>query len=95
MELASNGQEAVEICAQEEFGAILMDLDMPVMGGIEAARIIRRREREEHRIPTPIFAVSAKIPSPHGTCLEAEMDGFIAKPIDIENILGTILPLVN
>lgn len=95
-EIATNGQEAIDAWEKEDFRAILMDLEMPVMGGLEASRIIRQREKKERRTYTPIFAVSGTIMStPQLRCLEAGMDGFIAKPVTIDSVLAVILPLVN
>lgn len=95
-EVATNGQEAVDAWGKGDFTAILMDLEMPVMGGLEASQIIRQREKKERRAYTPIFAVSGTIMSdPQRICLEAGMDGFIAKPATIDAVLAIILPLVN
>ena len=95
-EFANNGQEAVNTWEKEDFKAIFMDLEMPVMGGLEAARIIRQREKEENRPHTPIYAISATtMADPHLECSKAGMDGFIAKPIVIDEILDVILPLVS
>ncbi len=95
-ELAINGQEAVNVWEKAEFGAILMDLDMPIMGGLEATRIIRQREMEEKRTHTPIVAVTGTgMANPQRECSEAGMDAFLAKPVLISDVLDVILPLVK
>jgi len=95
-EYATNGQEAVDAWAKGHFKAILMDLDMPIMGGLEAARIIRQREKEEMREYTPIYALSAtEMSDPQRVCREAGMDGFLSKPVRVSRILEVIFPLVN
>ncbi len=95
-EFAANGKEAINVWEKEKFRAILMDLEMPVMGGLEAARIIRRREKEEHRNHTPIVAISGTdMENPHGECSKAGMDGFIPKPVEIRELLDVVLPLVS
>jgi CheY-like chemotaxis protein len=92
---AVNGREAIDIANQEEFCAILMDLDMPVMGGIEAARSIRRREKEKNGTRVPILALSGNVlADPRHMCLEAGMDGFLAKPIEISSLLDFLIPLL-
>lgn len=94
VDIATNGQEAINNWEKEDYRAILMDLDMPIMGGIEATRIIRQREKVEKRGYTPIYAVSGTIMAdPERKCAEAGLDGFIAKPMGIENVLNVILPL--
>lgn len=78
----TNGQEAVNALEDENFKIILMDLEMPIMGGLQATRVIRQCERERNCKRTPIVGISGTIiPEPHRTCLEAGMDGFISKPI--------------
>ncbi len=95
-EYATNGQEAINTWEKEDFKAILMDLDMPVMGGLEAARIIRQREKDEKRTHTPIIAVSGtEMLNPSRECLKAGMDAFLAKPVVISDVLDVILPLVK
>ncbi len=95
-EFAANGKEAIEVWEKDDFKAILMDLDMPVMGGVEATRIIRRREREKKRDHTPIIAVSGRVKSTtHYECSEVGMDGVIAKPMTIDEVMNVILPLVR
>lgn len=73
-----------------------MDLDMPVMGGLEAARTIRQLERKENRKRTLIVAISGTtMQNPHLECSEAGMDDFIAKPLTVSTMLEIILPLVK
>jgi CheY-like chemotaxis protein len=90
--LAGNGQQAVELFAREgeRFDLVLMDLQMPVMDGIEAVREIRRLEaiRGSH---TPIIATTAHaLKGDRERCLEAGMDGYIAKPIQSEKLFEVI-----
>ena len=88
LRLAADGVEAVEAFASEPFDMVLMDVQMPVMNGVEAARAIRRREAEAGRPPTPILALSANV-MPHQVAeyLAAGMDGLIAKPIEVRAML--------
>jgi CheY-like chemotaxis protein len=95
-ECAANGQEAIELWEKNNFTAVLMDLEMPVMGGFESSRIIRQREKVNKRPRTPIYAVSGTtMYDIQNKCSDAGMDGFIAKPVVINKLLDTILPLVR
>jgi len=78
--LAENGIQAVAITEKQEFDLILMDIQMPEMGGLDATAIIRQRERGKRN--TPIIAMTAY--ALHGDrerCLAAGMDEYLSKPI--------------
>ncbi|OKY75235.1 MAG: hypothetical protein BM485_09675 [Desulfobulbaceae bacterium DB1] len=95
-EEARNGREAIEKWEHEEFLAILMDIEMPVMDGLQAAGIIRAREKVENRAYTPIYAVSGcTFDDPEQRCKMAGMDGFIAKPVAINELLEIVKPLAG
>jgi len=97
--IAENGKEAVDIFLQGPFDVILMDLEMPVIGGIEAARQIRAKEKAlsvETPAYTPIIAMTAHDQETERTaCLVVGMDGFISKPIDIKTIHQTIQDIIQ
>jgi signal transduction histidine kinase/CheY-like chemotaxis protein/HPt (histidine-containing phosphotransfer) domain-containing protein len=85
-----NGQEAVDAMSRERFDAVLMDVQMPVMGGFEATRLIRNREAGSGR-RTPIIAVTARaMKGDREACLEAGMDGFVPKPIQSARLLEAL-----
>ena len=96
---AENGKEAVDLFLQGSFDVILMDLEMPVIGGIEAARQIRAKEKAlsvETPAYTPIIAMTAHDQETERTaCLVIGMDGFISKPIDIKTIHQTIHDIIQ
>jgi CheY-like chemotaxis protein len=95
-ECVTNGQEAVNAFKKENFKIVLMDLDMPIMGGLEATRVIRQYEREKKRKRTPIIAISGNTKcNPQRTCLEAGMDGFIPKPIELDEMLAVIKTAID
>jgi CheY-like chemotaxis protein len=88
---ASGGEEALELWRTGGYDLVLADLQMPTMDGFELARRIRASEAAEQRPRTPILAVTA-------STLEGEeqksrlvgMDGFITKPIGIEQLKATL-----
>jgi two-component system sensor histidine kinase/response regulator len=88
--VAENGQQALDALHQEDFDLVLMDVQMPVMGGLEAATEIRRRERAtgEH---VPIVAMTAHaMQGDREKCIAAGMDGYVSKPIDPRSFLKTV-----
>lgn len=88
---AADGREAVTLWEQERWDAILMDIHMPGMDGIEASRTIRDRERQTGRPRTPIIAVTASVLSHERTLYsDAGMDGLIPKPIEIVKLVETM-----
>jgi len=88
--LAMDGEAALRALAAETFDVVLMDLQMPVMDGLEAARRIRERERGS-RVHVPIIAMTAHAMSgDREVCLEAGMDGYVSKPIDPRELFATI-----
>ena len=79
---AGNGAAAVEMWARLRPEVVLMDLRMPVMNGYEAVRSIRALPRRDAR-SVPILAMSADAyPEDVERCLQAGMNGHIAKPVD-------------
>ncbi len=91
--LANNGKEAVDIAGGEAFDVILMDIQMPVLGGLEATAAIRRHE-EKTGSRIPIIALTAHaMKGDRERCLEAGMDGYLAKPIhsqELYNLLSAV-----
>jgi signal transduction histidine kinase/CheY-like chemotaxis protein/HPt (histidine-containing phosphotransfer) domain-containing protein len=85
VDLAANGQEAVDALRLRSYAAVFMDGQMPVMDGYEAARAIRALEGADRR--TPIIAISASaMPADRQRCVDAGMDDFIAKPVMPEQL---------
>lgn len=92
-EVADNGQIAVDMIAQSEPGyyqLVLMDIQMPVMNGYEATKVIRRLENKE-LASIPILAMSANaFEEDRRESLKSGMNGHIAKPIDIDRLIDTL-----
>jgi PAS domain S-box-containing protein len=84
--VVDNGQEAVEALDQDEFDLILMDLQMPVMGGFEAVARIRAREAGAMRHTRIIAMTAHAMKGDRDRCLKAGMDGYLAKPIHAEDL---------
>lgn len=81
VQVANNGVEAIEAYRRHPFDVVLMDLQMPVMGGLEATSRIRELERASGR-HVPIIAMTAHaMTGDREKCLAAGMDGYISKPI--------------
>jgi CheY-like chemotaxis protein len=79
--LASNGEEAVAACRQQEFDLVLMDLQMPGLDGLEATRRIRGGEWGRKAL---IVALTAHaMAGDRERCFEAGMDDYLAKPINV------------
>lgn len=90
--LANNGLEAIDHLAAQRFDVVLMDMHMPVMGGIEATKIIRQREIELKQARTPIIAMTAAaMQSDKEACAAAGMDDFLAKPVRAKDLLEKLL----
>jgi PAS domain S-box-containing protein len=93
--VVANGQDSVDWLRLHRNGAdiVLMDLQMPVMDGVEAATLIRAQLTERE---LPIIALSAAVfQSDRDRCLQAGMNSFLAKPIEVEKLVETIRRLVK
>ena len=87
--IVENGQEALEALAVEPFDLVLMDMQMPVMGGLEATRRLRAGDSRNRHVP--VLALTANVLESHRkACFEAGMNGHIAKPIDARALLSEV-----
>jgi two-component system sensor histidine kinase/response regulator len=85
-----NGQEAIETFRRKPFDLVLMDIQMPVMGGMEATRKIREEEQRTGT-HTPIIAITAHaMAGDADKYLQIGMDGYVSKPIRIDSLRAEI-----
>jgi CheY-like chemotaxis protein len=88
--LVENGKQALEQTEKEDYDLILMDVQMPVMGGFEATERIRAREKRTG-VRTPIIAMTAcAMKGDKEKCLQAGMNGYVSKPIQVDELYKTI-----
>ena len=89
-DLANNGIEVLEMMETKSYDIILMDLQMPLMGGIEATRIIR----QQYGVHPLIIALTANaLPEDREVCLSAGMNDYITKPINLELLTKSLMNL--
>ena len=89
-DLASNGVEALESVARQTYDVVLMDVQMPEMDGLEAARRITARYPSDHR-PRIVAMTANAMQGDRDMCLEAGMDDYIAKPIRVDALIAALL----
>lgn len=97
IDVANNGQEALDKLQKRSYDLVLMDLMMPVMDGMEATKRIREMEQQRGS-HTPIIGLTANtFDADREKCLAIGMDDFMAKPFDIEifNAIISDLGIVN
>jgi len=88
---AVDGREAVAMWEKERWDAILMDVHMPVMDGVQASQAIRAGERRTDRPRTPIIAVTASVLTHERTLYaEAGMDALVSKPVEIPRLVEAL-----
>ncbi|RRA97629.1 response regulator [Larkinella rosea] len=84
-DMVSNGQEALEAIRDKAYSMILMDMQMPVMDGLEATRLIRQSPIKQ---PVIVALTANTVEGTEQSCLEAGMDDIINKPIKLEQLMA-------
>ena len=88
--VASTGREALEALERGAFDLILMDVQMPEMGGLEATQMIREREREQGGHVRIVALTAHAMTGDRERCLASGMDGYLTKPIDRERLVAVV-----
>lgn len=92
VDVADNGLIALEKLQKRHYDVVLMDVQMPVMGGFEATAKIREWESANHIPRTPILALTAHaMLGDREKCLQAEMDDYLSKPLRQTQLIQTIV----
>ena len=90
--LATNGLEALKMLETEKVGLVLMDCQMPEMDGFEATRALREREQAASAKTMPVIAMTANVmEGDRERCLQAGMDDYIGKPVQMEELEAILL----
>ncbi len=93
VQTADNGLNAIRMLQESTFHAVLMDVQMPIMDGFRATRMIRQNPSLRH---LPIIAMTAHaMRGDRELCLQSGMDDYVAKPIDRRELLSTLLKWVK
>jgi CheY-like chemotaxis protein len=89
VDAVANGLQAIEKLKTQTYNAVLMDIQMPEMDGLEATRLIRSDPQITKHVP--IIAMTANaLKGDEEECLEAGMDDYISKPIDAKALIATL-----
>ena len=90
VEVAGNGAEALDLVGRGDFDVLLMDVQMPIMDGLEATAAIRKLE-DVKKARLPIIAMTAHAyKSDQERCLAAGMDAYISKPVNRQELIETV-----
>jgi CheY-like chemotaxis protein len=94
--LASDGEQAIQLFRKQSFDVILMDVQMPVLGGFDATSAIRREEEAHSLARTPIIGLTAHaLEGDRQKCLNSGMDDYLAKPFRAADLLAKIRHLTD
>jgi osomolarity two-component system sensor histidine kinase NIK1 len=94
--VVGNGLEALNTIKNKRFDVILMDVQMPIMGGFQATKEIRQYEKEQALLRTPIIALTAHaMLGDREKCIQAQMDEYLSKPLKQNLLMQTILRVAS
>jgi PAS domain S-box-containing protein len=88
--VAETGRQALDLLAKHRFDAVLMDVQMPDMGGMEATAIIRKNERESGEHMHIVAMTAHAMKGDRERCLAGGMDAYISKPIDAKQLFDAV-----
>jgi osomolarity two-component system, sensor histidine kinase NIK1 len=94
--VVGNGLDAFKAIKLQRFDVVLMDVQMPIMGGFEATREIRQYEKDNSLPRTPIIALTAHaMLGDREKCIQAQMDEYLSKPLKQNLLMQTILRVAS
>jgi len=89
-DVAGNGREALEALDTTDYDIVFMDLQMPVLDGLEATRELRRRQKDSGKHTWVVAMTAHALPEDRARCLAAGMDDYIPKPLTAAELRGAI-----
>jgi two-component system sensor histidine kinase RpfC len=92
--MVENGEQALDILEEHNYDLAVMDMNMPVMGGLEAFKIYRAIDLKKPQMPVIILTASATVEAKQ-TCEDAGVDAFLTKPIETHSLLEAIKRLTS
>jgi len=90
VDVAENGQQALERLACASYDVVLMDMQMPVMDGLTATRLLRQREQQTGNHQIVIALTANAMQSDREVCFEAGMDDYLSKPLTLDALQATL-----
>jgi two-component system, sensor histidine kinase and response regulator len=93
--LVQNGREALEALEKQAFDIVLMDLQMPEMGGLEATQRVREKEKVSGDHLAIIALTAHAMKGDEEQCLACGMDGYVTKPINLEELFSVVENIVR
>ncbi|TRX20462.1 response regulator [Flavobacterium franklandianum] len=91
-ELANNGREAVDMLTEKPYQLVLMDVQMPIMDGLEATRYIRKNLKYQ---PTIVAMTASALSEDRDACIKAGMNDYITKPVNLEILINVLRLIVE
>jgi signal transduction histidine kinase/ActR/RegA family two-component response regulator len=91
VELAENGQQALEKLERASYDIVLMDMQMPVMDGLTATRLLRQREQQTGHHQVVIALTANAMQTDRELCLDAGMDDYLSKPLTLDALQVMLL----
>ncbi|RME60311.1 MAG: response regulator, partial [Caldilineae bacterium] len=88
-DVVTNGAELLQALEERTYDLVLLDVQMPVMNGLEAARALRDRLPEARR-PRIIALTGGTTPEEQAACLAAGMDGYLNKPVKVDALFQVL-----
>ena len=85
-DIAGNGEVAIEMVQTKPYDLVFMDMEMPVMDGLDSTKEIKAIEADLSKMPIIIAMTANALPGDRERCLQAGMDDFISKPITVESV---------